>query len=82
MQQQTNQSFKNNNICIFNIPESKEKDEKKAFHEDINKIKEIFKDKMEFSKQDVAEIYRTNGREDNNRTRPIIVRFVDVNKKN
>ena len=73
--------LKENNICIFNIPESEEVDEKKAFLDDMNKIKQIFNGKMELHKEDIEEIYRTKAKPNTTRARPIIIRFGNVNKK-
>ena len=71
-------NIKKNNLCIFNLPESKEQDKKQAFQDDIKKLKTIFPD---LKKEDVAEIYRIQPKKKTKNPRPIIMKLNSFEKK-
>ena len=75
---------KENNICIYNIPESKEAEAKNAFQDDINKLQQTFSGKFKLDKNDVTYIRRigkASNNSNNDKTRPIIIQFKDNKKK-
>ena len=61
---------KKNNICIFNLPESKQIDEKAAYQDDITKLKLMFSNKVLINSNDVKEVYRKG---DKSKTYPRII---------
>ena len=60
------------NICIFNIPESKQNDKKQAFLDDIDKLHNILDQQVTIKKEDIKKVYRKKIK-DENKPRPIIM---------
>lgn len=71
-----------NNIILFNIPESSTGDEGTDYENDIIKLKNIFKDKIQLQKEDFKKIYRKETRNKSSRPRPIIIQFTTTEKRN
>ena len=72
--------LKKNNICIFNLPESKELDQNQKYKDDINNLKELFSNKIKLQKQDILEVYRI-GKNQTSYPRPIIMKLATNEKK-
>ena len=69
-----------NNICIFNVPESTDADQEKAKREDVRKLHTILDDKIKLIKDDIKQVYRKNIR-DKNKPRPIIITLTSKEKR-
>ena len=69
-----------NNICIFNVPESTDADQGKAKREDVRKLHTILDDKIKLIKDDIKQVYRKNIR-DKNKPRPIIITLTSKEKR-
>ena len=69
-----------NNICIFNVPESSETNENQARQMDVEKLHSILDEHISLQKDDVTRIYRKRIR-DQNKPRPIIVMLKSKEKK-
>ena len=78
--QQKQRIAKENNICIFNVPESNKTDRKEAFGEDISKLHSILDENIFLKKEDLKAIYRV-GIKHNDRPRPIVMKLTTNEKK-
>lgn len=72
--------LRSNNVCIFNVPESKSNDIDTEAKEDSKKLQSIFKDKIDLNKTDIKG-YRRIGLKHSNKTRPIILKLNSFQKK-
>ena len=73
---------KENNICIFNVPESIKSttDESQARLEDVKKLHSILDKHITLEKEDVLRVYRKKIR-DENKPRPIIIMLKSKEKR-
>ncbi len=72
--------LRSNNVCIFNVPESKSSDPETEAKDDSIKLQSIFKNKINLDKTDIKGIFRA-GSKHNNKTRPIIIKLNSYQKK-
>ena len=63
------------NVCIFNVPESKQKELDEQCKEDIANMKQILKEKITLKKEDIKDFYRKGERKENAKPRPIIIKL-------
>ena len=78
-------SIKVNNICIFNVPESNSDDADTRDRKDVVKLKKLFQDKLQLKQEDIKFIKRVSvnrKNSDNDRPRPIIMKFSKIEKRN
>ena len=68
------------NVCIYNVPESKETSRVKSQEEDVNKLKQILRNKIALNNTDIKTLYR-KGEKEENKVRPIIMKFNNPDKR-
>ena len=71
---------KMNNVCFFNIPESKSNDPVQEAKDDSIKLQLILKNKIDLKKTDIKGLFRA-GIKQTQKTRPIILQLCTVEKK-
>ena len=71
---------KENNVCIFNVPESLETNQDQAKKDDVKKLHSILDDHITLEKSDIKQIYRKSIL-DKNKTRPIIITLTTKEKR-
>ena len=69
------------NVCIFNLPNSSAETPEARFTDDINKLKLIFKDKIELKSDDVRTAYRIGKSDNISKPRPVILKLTSPNKR-
>ena len=69
-----------NNICFFNVPESKSNDPVTEAKEDSEILQIILKNKVELKRADIKTMFRAGQKQDN-KTRPIIMKLTTNQKK-
>ena len=69
------------NVCIFNLPNSSAETPEARFTDDINKLKLIFKDKIELKSDDVRTAYRIGKSDNISKLRPVILKLTSPNKR-
>ena len=70
------------NVCIFNLPESKLTNEEENYKQDILKLKSTFNGKIIIEKEDIKSIYRKGINKNKPRSRPLIIKFTSIEKRN
>ena len=72
---------KEDNIVLYNVPESEKSNAKDAFVDDIAKLHSILDNHIQLKKEDIKAIYRM-GQKNSKITRPIVMKMVNKNKRN
>ena len=72
---------KSKNVCVFNVPESDSDDSDVVFKDEVSKIRQIFRDKVDLKKEDVLDLWRCGKTKDKQKIRPIIIKFSNMEIK-
>ena len=73
--------LKQNNVCVFNVPESNEENFTAAYQDDMRKLQEILQTRVDIQKEDLKEVFRIGPKGKTTKPRPIIIKFTSTEKK-
>lgn len=68
------------NVCLYRVPESKNTNAEISLKDDIKILKKIFENKIVLEEDDIKAVYRI-GEKETNKTRPIIMKFNNQEKR-
>ena len=78
--EQAERLLREKNVVVFNLPEN-DCELEAEYKEDIEKLKKVFKNKIEINKEDIKAIYRL-GEKNPAKTRPILIKLETLEVRN
>ena len=73
--------IKEMNICIFQLPESKNKDPQDSYKEDIQKLKKVFENHATIKSENIKAVFRIGKVSNTSKPRPIIMKFTNCDQR-